>query len=185
MASPLTGGPPYARPGGAGPTGRGCTVLLRGDRGVGRSALAAVLGERLRFEGHRVEVFTEQETTVGLTSAVERREGITPFGRLGFVAALLARNRVKVLCPFPAHDEALLASLRAVHRSCSADLLEVYLASPQPGVALAAAGEHLLAHWAERFTGSEPPDLVVPAGESALFQAVAAVYTALIERGLA
>lgn len=185
MASPLTGGQAYRRAGDTGPASRGCTVLLRGERGAGRSTLAAGLAERLRAEGHRVEELTGDRTLSFLSTAEERRQSVVPLQRLGFVAALLARNQIKVLCPFPAHDEKALGQLRTFHRECNVEVVEVYVAAAQLDVPATLVGETLMARWPELFAGSETPDLIVPAGEAVLFQAVSAIYNALVERGLA
>lgn len=182
MSSPLVGREVHLGGAHAGVRRRGCTVLLRGEAGSGRGTMAAVLAERLRAQGHQVEDLTGPEAVGRLAAPGESPADPQVLCRLGFVAALLARHQVSVLCPGSGHDEACLREVRAVHEQSGAALLEVYVArDPPPG----ATAESLLERWPQAYPGCHAPDVLVLGGQQMLLQGVAAIYGALVERRLA
>lgn len=78
----------------------GRTVWLTGLPSSGKTTIARALAERLRAEGRAVEVLdgdeARQELTVGLGfSRDDRDENVR---RIGYVADLLSRNGVDVIC---------------------------------------------------------------------------------------
>src|SRR6476620_444728 len=82
-------------------TDQGATIWLTGLPSAGKTTIAYALAERLRGEGHRVEVLDGDEIReflcAGLCFTAEDRH--TNVQRIGFVAELLASNGVKALVP--------------------------------------------------------------------------------------
>ena len=83
------------------PVPAGTTVWLTGLPSAGKTTIAYALAERLRAEGHRVEVLDGDEIREFLSAGLgfSREDRHTNVQRIGFVAELLARNGVKVLVP--------------------------------------------------------------------------------------
>lgn len=76
-------------------------VWLTGLPSAGKSTLAFALADRLRTAGLRVEVLDGDEIRAGLTRGLgfSREDRAENVRRIGFVAHLLSRNGVIVLCP--------------------------------------------------------------------------------------
>lgn len=114
------------------PTEIGATVWLTGLPSAGKSTIALALADRLRREGHRVEVLDGDEVRRNLTADLgfSREDRIENVRRVGFVASLLARNGVKVLCPVIAPYAESRLWVRERHRETGARYLEVHVATP-------------------------------------------------------
>ncbi|WP_285544219.1 adenylyl-sulfate kinase, partial [Streptomyces lavendulae] len=80
---------------------QGATVWLTGLPSAGKTTIAYALAERLRAEGHRVEVLDGDEIREFLSAGLgfSREDRHTNVQRIGFVAELLAGNGVKALVP--------------------------------------------------------------------------------------
>ncbi|MFE3558759.1 adenylyl-sulfate kinase, partial [Streptomyces sp. NPDC059193] len=80
---------------------QGATVWLTGLPSAGKTTIAYALAERLRAEGHRVEVLDGDEIREFLSAGLGfgRADRHTNVQRIGFVAELLASNGVKALVP--------------------------------------------------------------------------------------
>ena len=107
---------------------RGCVVWFTGLSGAGKSTIAGVLKTELLRLGHKVEVLDGDEVrenlSQGLTFSKEDRD--RNILRIGYVAHLLARNGVKVIC-------AAISPYREVRervRGMIGDFIEVYVATP-------------------------------------------------------
>ena len=107
---------------------RGCVIWFTGLSGAGKSTIAEVLRTELLRLGHKVEVLdgdvVRENLSKGLTFSKEDRD--INVLRIGFVAHLLARNGVKVIC-------AAISPYRAVRdqvRAMVGDFLEVYVSTP-------------------------------------------------------
>lgn len=108
------------------------TVWLTGLPSAGKSTIARALEKRLLDEGRRVEVLDGDVVRTHLTkdlgfSREDRRENVL---RIGFVASLLARNGVVVLCPVIAPYRTDRDDVRALHDRDGAPFVEVYVSTP-------------------------------------------------------
>ena len=108
---------------------QGLTVWLTGLPSSGKTTLARALEKRLVDEGLRVEVLDGDIVREGLTrdlglSAEDRRENVR---RVGFVADLLSRNGIVVLCPVIAPYRDARDEVRARHGE---RYFEVHVATP-------------------------------------------------------
>lgn len=78
-------------------TEQGATVWLTGLPSAGKTTIARELADRLRTEGHRVEVLDGDEIREFLSAGLgfSREDRHTNVQRIGFVAGLLASHGVK------------------------------------------------------------------------------------------
>ncbi|HEX2850908.1 MAG TPA: adenylyl-sulfate kinase [Acidimicrobiales bacterium] len=111
------------------PAERGQTVWLTGLPSAGKSTIARALEKRLLDAGERVEVLdgdvVREHLTRGLGfSREDRDENVR---RIGFVANLLSRNGVTVICPVIAPYRSTRAAVRASHE---ARFVEVHVSTP-------------------------------------------------------
>jgi len=81
---------------------RGFVVWLTGLPGSGKTTIARGLAERLRREGYRVEVLDGDwaRKTISRGAGFTREERRRHLHRVAWVARLLARNGVIVVCSF-------------------------------------------------------------------------------------
>ena len=157
--------------------GDGLTVWFTGLPSAGKTTIANGLAARLRSDEVRVEVLDGDVVRGGLSrdlgfSRADRDENVR---RVGFVADLLSRNGVVVLCALASPYRGARDAVRAVHGE--GRFYEVHVATPlavcrQRDVkglyARQAAG--VLAGLTGADDPYEPPlapDLVVPAHEQA------------------
>jgi adenylylsulfate kinase len=108
---------------------RGVTVWLTGLPSAGKSTIARALEKRLLDEGVPVEVLDGDVVRTHLTkdlgfSREDRDENVR---RVGFVADLLSRNGVVVLCPVIAPFRATRDEVRSWHGD---RFIEVYVSTP-------------------------------------------------------
>jgi adenylylsulfate kinase len=110
----------------------GATVWLTGLPSAGKSTIAGALADRLRAEGHRVELLDGDELRTHLTADLgfSRSDRDTNVQRVGFVARLLARNGIVVLVPVIAPYAAARAKVRSEHDVHGTTFVEVYVATP-------------------------------------------------------
>jgi adenylylsulfate kinase len=110
----------------------GATVWLTGLPSAGKSTIALALAERLRGEGHRVELLDGDDLRAHLTADLgfTRKDRDTNVQRVGFVARLLARNGVIVLVPVIAPYAAARALVRSEHDADGTAFVEVHVATP-------------------------------------------------------
>ena len=107
---------------------RGCVIWFTGLSGSGKSTIAEVLRSELLRLGHRVEILdgdvVRENLSKGLSFSKEDRD--INIMRIGFVAHLLARNGVKVIC-------AAISPYRSIRdqvRAMVGDFIEVYISTP-------------------------------------------------------
>ncbi|MEU6232292.1 adenylyl-sulfate kinase [Kitasatospora sp. NPDC047058] len=129
--TPAAGGAAEAAPAAA-PCERGATVWLTGLPSAGKTTLAFALAERLRAEGHKVEVLDGDEIREFLSKGLgfTREDRHTNVTRIGFVAEKLAANGVKVLAPVIAPYADSRAAVRERHDARGTGFLEIHVATP-------------------------------------------------------
>lgn len=108
---------------------RGLTVWLTGLPSSGKSTIARALGKRLVDADHRVEILDGDEVRLYLTADLgfDRRDRIENVRRVGYVANLLSRNGIVVLCPVIAPYREARDEVRRLHGE---RYFEVYVATP-------------------------------------------------------
>lgn len=167
----------------------GVTVWLTGLPSAGKSTIARALEKRLLDEGRRVEVLDGDVVRTHLTrdlgfSRDDRDENVR---RIGFVAHLLSRNGVIVLCPVIAPYRAARDEVRALHED--GRFLEVYVSTPVD----VCSERDVKGLYAEQKAGNisgltgvddpyEPPlnpDVLVPTETQSLDESVETVWRAL------
>lgn len=111
---------------------QGATVWLTGLPSAGKTTIAYALAERLRAEGHRVEVLDGDEIREFLSAGLgfSREDRHTNVQRIGFVAELLASNGVKALVPVIAPFADSREAVRKRHAAEGTSYLEVHVATP-------------------------------------------------------
>jgi adenylylsulfate kinase len=110
----------------------GATIWFTGLPSAGKTTIARALAERLRAAGHRVEVLDGDEIRTELTADLgfSREDRLANVRRIGFVAAVLARNGVKALAPVIAPYRESREAVRARHAAHGTPYVEVHVATP-------------------------------------------------------
>ncbi|WP_042395862.1 adenylyl-sulfate kinase [Streptacidiphilus carbonis] len=175
----------------------GATVWLTGLPSAGKTTIALALAERLRAEGHRVEILDGDEIRTFLSAGLgfSPADRDTNIQRIGFVAELLASNGVKVLAPVIAPYAASRAAVAARHAGQGTPYLEVHVATPvevcserdvKGLYAKQAAGEISgLTGVDDPYEAPTAPDLRIQAHTQPVADSAAALHALLTERGLA
>ncbi|MEU6672878.1 adenylyl-sulfate kinase [Streptomyces sp. NPDC046853] len=175
----------------------GATIWLTGLPSAGKTTIAYELAEKLRGEGHRVEVLDGDEIREFLSAGLgfSRADRHTNVQRIGFVAELLARNGVKVLVPVIAPFADSREAVRTRHQKGGTPYLEVHVATPvevcsvrdvKGLYAKQAAGEISgLTGVDDPYEAPESPDLRIESQDQTVQESAAALRALLIERGLA
>lgn len=109
----------------------GATLWFTGLPSAGKSTIARALADRLRVDGHRVQVLDGDEVrpylSAGLGFSQEDRN--TNVRRVGWVARLLASHGVTVLVPVIAPYAAARDSVRADHAQAGVPYAEVFVST--------------------------------------------------------
>ncbi|MDJ0380293.1 adenylyl-sulfate kinase [Streptomyces sp. G-G2] len=176
---------------------QGATVWLTGLPSAGKTTIANALAERLRGEGHRVEVLDGDEIREFLSAGLgfTREDRHTNVQRIGFVAELLASNGVKALVPVIAPFADSREAVRKRHAAEGATYLEVHVATPvevcserdvKGLYAKQAAGEISgLTGVDDPYEAPHTPDLRIESHTQSVQESAAALFALLNERGLA
>ncbi|MFE2153272.1 adenylyl-sulfate kinase [Streptomyces lavendulae] len=178
-------------------TGQGATVWLTGLPSAGKTTIAYALAERLRAEGHRVEVLDGDEIREFLSAGLgfSREDRHTNVQRIGFVAELLASNGVKALVPVIAPFADSREAVAKRHAAAGTPYLEVHVATPvevcserdvKGLYAKQAAGEISgLTGVDDPYEAPEAPDLRIESHHQTVQESASALHALLTERGLA
>ncbi len=176
---------------------QGATVWLTGLPSAGKTTIAYALAERLRAEGHRVEVLDGDEIREFLSAGLgfTREDRHTNVQRIGFVAELLASNGVKALVPVIAPFADSREAVRKRHAAAATGYLEVHVATPvevcserdvKGLYAKQAAGEISgLTGVDDPYEAPESPDLRIESHTQTVQESASALHALLTERGLA
>jgi adenylylsulfate kinase len=176
---------------------KGATVWLTGLPSAGKTTIAHELADRLRAEGHRVEVLDGDEIREFLSAGLgfARADRHTNVQRIGFVAELLASNGVKALVPVIAPYADSRAAVRGRHDKGGTPYVEVHVATPvevcsvrdvKGLYAKQAAGEISgLTGVDDPYEEPEGPDLRIESQHQTVQESAAALHALLVEKGLA
>ncbi|GGO92281.1 adenylyl-sulfate kinase [Wenjunlia tyrosinilytica] len=178
-------------------TDRGATVWLTGLPSAGKTTIAFALAERLRGDGHRVEVLDGDEIRTFLSAGLgfSREDRHQNVQRIGFVAELLASHGVKVLAPVIAPYADSREAVRKRHDAAGTPYVEVHVATPvevcsdrdvKGLYAKQRAGEISgLTGVDDPYEAPERPDGRIEAHTQTVDESAAALHALLVERGLA
>lgn len=175
-------------------TEQGATIWLTGLPSAGKTTIAVALADRLRAQGHRVEVLDGDEIREFLSAGLgfSREDRHTNVQRIGFVAELLASNGVKALVPVIAPYTDSREAVRKRHQSEGTAYLEVHVATPvevcsvrdvKGLYAKQAAGEISgLTGVDDPYEAPEEPDLRIESHTQSVQESAAALHALLTER---
>lgn len=111
---------------------QGGTVWLTGLPSAGKTTIAVGLAERLRADGHRVQVLDGDEVRAALSAELgfSKEDRDINVRRIGYVAGLLAEHGVTVLVPVIAPYAVSRAAVREQHAARGVPYIEVHVATP-------------------------------------------------------
>ncbi|MBG0851851.1 adenylyl-sulfate kinase [Streptomyces spinoverrucosus] len=179
-------------------TGRppGATVWLTGLPSAGKTTIARHLAERLKAQGHRVEVLDGDEIRRFLSAGLgfSREDRNTNVQRIGLVSEVLARNGVLSVVPVIAPYADSRAAVRKRHEASGTPYVEVHVATPvevcserdvKGLYARQAAGQMVgLTGVDDPYEPPTDPALVLKTQDQTPEESADAVYAVLAERGL-
>ena len=166
----------------------GVTVWFTGLPSAGKTTVARALEKRLLDEGHRVELLDGDVVRTHLTRGLgyDRADRAENIHRIGFVAHLLSRNGVVVLCSVISPYRDVREEIRALH---DGRFFEVYVSAPVD----VCAGRDVKGLYARQQAGEmsgltgvddpyEPPlspEVIVPTHTQTIDESVETVWRAL------
>ncbi|MER7937006.1 adenylyl-sulfate kinase [Streptomyces sp. NPDC093272] len=179
------------------PKAQGATVWLTGLPSAGKTTIARLLGDRLKAQGHRVEVLDGDEIRRFLSAGLgfSREDRNTNVQRIGLVSEVLARNGVLSVVPVIAPYADSREAVRVRHEKSGTPYLEVHVATPvevcserdvKGLYARQAAGELSgLTGVDDPYEPPADPALVLRTEDQTPQESADAVHALLVERGLA
>ncbi|WP_329259393.1 adenylyl-sulfate kinase [Streptomyces sp. NBC_01478] len=174
----------------------GATVWLTGLPSAGKTTIARHLGERLKAEGHRVEILDGDEVRRFLSAGLgfSREDRNTNVQRIGLVSEVLARNGVLSVVPVIAPYADSREAVRKRHQASGTPYIEVHVAAPVEVCSERDVKGLYARQAAGALTGLtgvddpyEPPTdpaLTLPTQTQSPQESADAVYAVLSERGL-
>ena len=172
--------------------GKGVTVLFTGLPSSGKTTIARAFEKRLLDDRRPVEVLEVDVLRTHLCKGLgfSRKDRDENIRRVGFVAHLLSRNGVVVLCSVIAPYRAVREEVRALHGGDR--FMEVYVSTPVE----VCADRDVKGLYARQRAGEissltgvddpyEPPvapEVTVPTHEQSIEQSAEAVWQALQQR---
>ncbi|MEV0908200.1 adenylyl-sulfate kinase [Streptomyces hokutonensis] len=175
---------------------QGATVWLTGLPSAGKTTIAQHLSDRLRAEGHRVEVLDGDEVRRFLSAGLgfSREDRNTNVQRIGLVSEVLARNGVLSVVPVIAPYADSREAVRKRHEASGTPYIEVHVATPVEVCSERDVKGLYARQAAGALTGLtgvddpyEPPTdpaLTLPTQTQTPRESADAVYAVLAERGL-
>ncbi|BAA80181.2 adenylyl-sulfate kinase [Aeropyrum pernix K1] len=108
---------------------KGIVVWLTGLPGSGKTTIATRLADLLQKEGYRVEVLDGDwaRTTVSEGAGFTREERLRHLKRIAWIARLLARNGVIVICSFVSPYKQARNMVRRIVEEEGIPFLEIYV----------------------------------------------------------
>ena len=108
---------------------RGFVVWFTGLPGSGKSTIANGVAEELRKEGYRVEVLDGDwiRKTINPDAGFTREQRRIHLRRVAWIARLLARNGVVVLCSFVSPYREVRAEIRSIVEEEGIPFIEVFV----------------------------------------------------------
>ncbi|MGW7425405.1 adenylyl-sulfate kinase [Streptomyces sp. NPDC054813] len=179
------------------PRAQGATVWLTGLPSAGKTTIARLLGDRLKAQGHRVEVLDGDEIRRFLSAGLgfSRADRNTNVQRIGLVSEVLARNGVLSVVPVIAPYADSREAVRNRHEKSGTPYLEVHVATPvevcserdvKGLYARQAAGELSgLTGVDDPYEPPTDPALVLHTQDQTPQESAHAVHALLVQRGLA
>lgn len=175
---------------------RGAVVWLTGLPGSGKTTLASAVAERLKAKGYRVELLDGDwaRKTVSEGSGFTREERRRHLRRIAWIARLLARNGVIVLCSFVSPYRDVRREVREIVEEEGIPFIEVYVKAsletvmrrdPKGLYARALRGE--IKHMTgvdDPYEPPENPDVVVDTERLTVEEGVEEIITALRRVGI-
>jgi adenylyl-sulfate kinase len=146
---------------------QGFTLWFTGLSGAGKSTLAQQVAARLRCRGVLVEVLDGDEIRQNLSKGLgfSKEDRDTNIRRIGYVAQLLARNRVVAIAAAISPYQSVRDEVRATHNG---RFVEVYVECPIPELVkrdTKGLYEKALRGELKNFTGISDPYEAPPAPE--------------------
>ncbi|MFF4534487.1 adenylyl-sulfate kinase [Streptomyces sp. NPDC001407] len=178
------------------PERTGATVWLTGLPSAGKTTIAKALAERLRGEGHRVEVLDGDEIREFISAGLgfSRADRNTNVQRIGLISEVLARNGVKSIVPVIAPYADSREAVRERHDASGTAYLEVHVATPvevcserdvKGLYAKQAAGEISgLTGVDDPYEAPKSPDLRIESHTQTVAESAESLCSLLTERGL-
>lgn len=172
---------------------KGLVVWLTGLPGSGKTTIATGVAERLREKGYRVEVLDGDwvRKTINPDAGYTREERRRHLLRVAWIARLLARNGVIVLCSFVSPYRSVRKEIREIIEK-EAPFLEVYVKCPleecirrDPKGLYAKALRGEIKHFtgiSDPYEPPENPDVVLDTVNNSVHENVEELLKVILER---